>query len=164
VITYFRIAAVVAFVALVGGLFYTVQSWREDSRALEAAKNDFANRAKEYNDKIADYEFQKSTSAEAQKGLANELENLRIASLALPVRIVRVCVPADPVPAAPRNAGDPEGPPTPAGELPQKAGRDIGPDLYSEADRADALVAHFRQQRAVWEAYMKKYGKPTDGN
>lgn len=81
--------------------------------------------------------------ADVQKGYQTELERLR-AERARPARVIRVCDAAPAVPASGGPAGQSDDPGTGAGELPQAAGRDIGPALYAEADRADELAAQLR--------------------
>jgi len=76
-----------------------------------------------------------------------ELERLRNAP---PVtRTVRLC--PDPSPGSPGVPGTPagaDGPGSPGGELPGGAGPDIGPWLYYEAGRADAVAAQLRALQA----------------
>lgn len=79
----------------------------------------------------------------ASEGYADELEAIR--HRPVPVRVIRLCAAQKPVPVpGPAPGADEAG--AAAGELPSGAGpgRDIGPDLYREAERADALAAQLR--------------------
>lgn len=88
-------------------------------------------------------------SQEASAGYQHELQDLR--SRPVPVRTVRLCTAAKPVPVsqpAARDHGGTASPgPIPAGPGPdpgEGGGPDIGPDLYELAARADRLAAQLR--------------------
>jgi hypothetical protein len=72
-----------------------------------------------------------------------ELERLRSIPPVRPARIVRLCPEPIPVPV-PGSTNGVDGPGTTRGEFPQGTGQDIGPRLYYEAGRADALAAQLR--------------------
>ena len=119
--------ACVAGLGLIGGAFlYGKHEGREDIREEireGLAKQDRTNR---------------SVSRETVNSYRAEIERLRNK----PARVVRLC----------RNDGLPvavstpriDDSSTPGGELQEGPGRDLGPSLYSEADRADALAAQLR--------------------
>lgn len=78
----------------------------------------------------------------ATEGYLNEIDRLRVRQ---PARAVRVCPqPAPRVSEVPGAPGGTDAPSAPGGELPAGTGQDIGPRLYSEADRADELAARLR--------------------
>jgi hypothetical protein len=80
-------------------------------------------------------------SQAASEGYANELEELR--SNPGPDPVVRVCPKPKPVPVPGPTAGT-DGPAPAAGDVPEEPGRDIGPALAREAERADRLAAQLR--------------------
>lgn len=121
------IAAGVALAAL-GALFYKVNGWREDSKQLADVQQ-----------KLVETQQQILAAQQASKGFQDELSNLR--ANRAPGRAVRLC--DAPVRQALPATG-PDGPAAGAGEFPQEPGADIGPRLYSDADRADEIVAQCR--------------------
>jgi len=78
-------------------------------------------------------------SQKASKGYADELEVLRNTT---PDPVIRVCRPT--VVSIPVPAPGVDGTPAPAGDVQEEPGRDIGPALAREAERADRLAAQLR--------------------
>ena len=79
-------------------------------------------------------------SQAASEGYASELEELR--NRPRPDPVIRVCPkPTVPVPG---TAAGTDGPAPAAGDVPEEPGRDIGPALAREAERADRLAAQLR--------------------
>ena len=137
-------AITVAALALGGWLlWHTVTGWRDDARKLPEVEMKLAAT-------LAAQETARRIRAEVTQDYASEIQRLRDAAARGP-RVIRVCdAPSVPQPgAAPGGTDDPG---APGGELPQAAGRDIGPALYAEAERADALAAQLR----ALQAWVKK--------
>jgi hypothetical protein len=130
---YIRIGIFAVVLCLIVYLGLVVRGWRQDSLALDGVRQEMAAL-------IAS----QAASQAASKGLQDEIQNLRAARK--PAPSVRLCRTAKPVPKA--GAGR-DGAATGAGELPQEAGSDIGPDLYGLADEADELAARLRACQAL---------------
>jgi type II secretory pathway pseudopilin PulG len=113
----------------------TVLGWRTDAKKLPQIEMQLAAT-------LAAQETARRIRTEVTQGYANELERLRTAAARGP-RVIRVCDSTS-VPATGAAPGGTDDTGTSGGELPQTTGRDIGPPLYSEADRADALAAQLR--------------------
>ena len=141
-------AITIATVAAGGWLlWHTVTGWRDDARRLPEVEMKLAAT-------LAAQETARRIRAEVTQDYAAEIERLRTAAARGP-RVVRVCdAPSVPGPgAAPGGTDDPG---AAGGELPSSAGRDIGPALYAEAERADALAAQLR----ALQAWAKKTTAP----
>lgn len=125
----------------------TVWKWRSDAQKLPQVEMQLAAT-------LAAQETARRIRAEVTQDYAAEIERLRTAAARGP-RVIRVCdAPSVPGPGdAPGGTDDPgaEG-----GQLPSSAGRDIGPALYAEAERADALAAQLR----ALQAWAKKTTAP----
>lgn len=121
--------------ALVGGWFYVgrLQDRAEAANRLEV----------QYAALVAVTRERERNAAETQARYQTELEGLR-AGRAAGARVIRMCDAPRSVPAAGGTTGQPDGAPASAGSVPQEPGRDIGPALYREADRADELSAQLR--------------------
>lgn len=92
---------------------------------------------------------------DAEVSHAQELASLQAQRDAIPARVVRVYLPAAAGARVPSNSGDacgPAGGPAADGILPQAPGLgpDVGPALYSDADRCDGLSAQVRALQAAW--------------
>ena len=113
----------------------TVLGWREDAKKLPQIEMQLAAT-------LAAQETARRIRTEVTQDYANELERLRTAAARGP-RIIRVCD-APSVPAAGAAPSGTDDPAPEGGQLQGETGRDIGPALYAEADRADALAAQLR--------------------
>lgn len=113
----------------------TVLNWREAAQKLPQVEMQLAAT-------LAAQETARRIREEVTKDYASEIERLRAAAARGP-RVIRVCD-APPVsqPGSPAAGADDPG--AAGGEFPSSAGRDIGPALYAEADRADTLAAQLR--------------------
>jgi hypothetical protein len=130
-----RLILYAVFLALLAGAGFVVNSWRKAADKLPQIEMQLAAT-------LAAQETARRIRTEVTQGYANELERLRTAAARGP-RVIRVCdSPSVPATGAAPGGTDDTG--TSGGELPQTTGRDIGPPLYSEADRADALAAQLR--------------------
>jgi hypothetical protein len=107
---------------------YKVHGWHQDALQLAAVRQE-----------MSALKAAQAASQKASEGLQDELQNLRNARKPAPA--VRVCKPAKSVPQA---GGGRDGSAPGAGQLPQEAGENIGPDLYGLADDADELAARLR--------------------
>ena len=116
-----------------------VNHWRTEARRVPELKQQVAVAQAE-----TIRERQNATIAnEASNGYQAELSRLRNRP-AGPARVVRLCNnPATPVPVS-DAAGGPDATGPAGGVVSGGAGPDLGPRLYSEADRADALAAQLR--------------------
>ena len=125
----------------------TVLSWRADAKKLPQVEMQLAAT-------LAAQETARRIRQEVTQDYAAEIERLRTSAARGP-RVIRVCdAPSVPGPgAAPGGTDDPG---ASGGELPSSAGRDIGPALYAEAERADALAAQLR----ALQAWAKKTTAP----
>lgn len=124
-----------------------VNDWREKAALVPVLEQ----RIDQANAQIELERKQRDDAQAASKGYQDELATLRTARAVAPARAVRLCGPAS-VPASPTvPAGQPgpDGAAAGAGELPQVAGRDIGPGLFELADRADDIVAQCRGLQAL---------------
>lgn len=121
--------------ALVGGWFYLghLQDEAEAAKGLRA----------QYAALVAITRERARNDAETQTRYQTELDGLR-ADRARGARVIRVCDAPRPVPASGAAAGQSDGAPASPGQLPAEPGRDLGPALYAEADRADELSAQLR--------------------
>lgn len=121
--------------ALVGGWWYVghLQDRAEAATRLEVA----------YSALVAVTRERERNAAETQTRYQAELDGLR-AGRAAGARPIRVCDAPRPVPATGAAAGQSDGAAAPAGDVPAEPGRDLGPALYAEADRADELSAQIR--------------------
>ena len=80
-------------------------------------------------------------SQEASEGYANELEDLR--SAGKPDPVVRLCPKPKPL-SLPGPTARTDGAAPGSGDVQEEPGRDIGPALAREAERADRLAAQLR--------------------
>ena len=122
----YLIAGVAGLGLCVGAYLYGKHEGREDIRQEireGLATQDRTNR---------------SVSRETVDSYRAEISRLRNK----PARVVRLCR-NDGLPVAVSTPGT-DGSSTPGGELQEGPGPDLGPSLYSEADRADALAAQLR--------------------
>jgi hypothetical protein len=117
----------------------TVLSWRADAKKLPQVEMQLAAT-------LAAQETARRIRQEVTQDYAAEIERLRTAAARGP-RVIRVCD-APPVSGPGAAPGGTDDPGAAGGELPQAAGRDIGPALYAEAERADALAAQLRALQA----------------
>jgi len=134
-----RLIVYAVLLALLAGAGFVVNGWRKAADKLPQVEMRLAAT-------LAAQETARRIRQEVTKDYASEIERLRTAAARGP-RVIRVCdAPSVPGPgAAPGGTDDPG---TGGGELPQAAGRDIGPALYAEAERADALAAQLRALQA----------------
>lgn len=127
------IAGGATLVAILGGLWYfghvRFSAGQENVRAE-------IRRALENQGRV-----NRRVSRETVAGYRAEIERLRNRPGVR--RVVRVCAEPVGVPVAGAATGV-DDPGAAGGELPTVAQRDIGPELYAEADRADALAAQLR--------------------
>lgn len=131
-----RLAAYALLAAvLVGGWWYVghLQDRAEAATRLEVA----------YSALVAVTRERERNAAETQTRYQTELDGLRAGRTA-GARVIRVCDAPRPVPASGSAAGQPDGSPAGAGSVQAEPGRDLGPALYGEADRADELSAQLR--------------------
>jgi hypothetical protein len=146
----FQMIGIVAAVAFVlgGAAAWRVTSWQAAAKQA-AAVTAAAKATREAQQHVIDTLQDQITAANAaSQGYQNELTFLRGARDSQPVPVVRMCQPArrpaSDLPAAPAAAsGSDEGAPG-AGQLPPTIGRDIGPELYRQADDADDVAAQLR--------------------
>lgn len=122
-----------ALIAGVGLLAVTtVIHWRSQAQRLPEIEMRLAAT-------LAAQETARRIRTEVTQNYAQELDRLRNK----PPRVIRVCD-APSVPATGAAPGGTDDPAPEGGQLSGEAGRDIGPALYVEADRADALAAQLR--------------------
>lgn len=122
-----------ALIAGVGLLVVTtVMHWRSQAQRLPEVEMRLAAT-------LAAQETARRIRTEVTQNYAQELDRLRNK----PPRVIRVCD-APGVPATGAAPGGTDGPAPEGGQLQGETGRDIGPALYAEADRADALAAQLR--------------------
>lgn len=133
----------------------TVVGWRDDSAALESTRKDLADERISHQRELAllreSYDTQIRNAHNASRAYQDELASLRASR---PARPVRLCTDSGAAPSA--TAGDhspttgPDGTSPAPGMVPAEAGRgrDIGPDLFAVADRADELAAQLRGLQA----------------
>jgi hypothetical protein len=135
------VAAVVAVFVIVSGWKSKADDWPALNAELNQAHADLVQARQDFVD-----------VQEVSNGYQQELEDLRVAAARERIPVVRVCrVPADPESRrlSPAERG-PDETGAGAGQLPQaaegdpRAGRDIGAELFAEADRADELAAQAR--------------------
>jgi hypothetical protein len=134
-----RLILYAVFLALLAGAGFVVNGWRKAADKLPQVEMRLAAT-------LAAQETARKIREEVTKDYANEIERLRVAAARGP-RVIRVCD-APSVPATGTASGGTDDPGTSGGEFPQTAGRDIGPALYAEAERADALAAQLRALQA----------------
>jgi type II secretory pathway pseudopilin PulG len=134
-----RLIVYAVLLALLAGAGFVVNGWRKAADKLPQVEMRLAAT-------LAAQETARRIRQEVTQDYADELKRLRDIAGRGP-RVIRVCdAPSLPGPgAAPGGTDDPG---TGGGELPQAAGRDIGPALYAEAERADALAAQLRALQA----------------
>jgi hypothetical protein len=125
------ISALAVLLLVWGGLI--VRGWHQDSLRVKAVETE-----------LQSLKSAQEASQKASQGLQDELTKLR--NSRKPAPAVRLCRGTQQVPQA--GAGR-DGATPGAGELPQAAGRDIGPDLYGLADEADELAARLRACQAL---------------
>lgn len=121
------IAAGVALCAI-GVLAVVVNGWRLDAAKVPALERQIEDSARSL-----------KRAEEASIEFHKELADIRATR---PAPVIRLCV--NPVQTGPDPASGPDGPAGPAGVLPPAVGRDIGPELYGLADRADECSARLR--------------------
>ena len=131
--TYIKSGIAAVVLVLIGYIGVIVHKWHQDSLRVKAVETE-----------LQSLKAAQEASQKASQGLQDELTKLRAARKPSPV--VRMCKPADKLPKA--GAGR-DGATPGAGEFPQAAGRDIGPDLYGLADEADELAARLRACQAL---------------
>jgi len=122
---------------LIATLLIVLNSWREDSRQLDQVRKDF----EVYKERI---EQSERTKKEITDGLRSEVDRLREDIRNQPTPVVRLC----PDTSVPNNrpAGGDNGPSPGAGSIQEGDGmhRDVGPELFNLANRADILSAQLR--------------------
>ena len=127
----------IALVAIIGGVWYFGHTrYNAGQEAVRAEFREALARQGRTNDRV---------SKSVLEGYRHEIESIRNR----PARVVRLCSAKSGLPAT-GDAGGIAGSGPTGGELSAGAGPDIGPSLYSEAARADALAA---QLRAVQKWY-----------
>ena len=147
-IGWLKLAGVGLAAAAMLGLGLIVKNWHDEAARVPVLEAEIAQ-AKV----TVETERRLKTEADAaSRGYQDELEKLRAARAAAPVRTVRLCinpaVPAHGEGAAAQPGSD--GAAAPGGEFSEGTGSntgqgpDIGPDLAALADRADQLSAQVR--------------------
>jgi hypothetical protein len=130
--------------AILAGLgLWVVMGWRLDASKLDDARAALSVAQAAHNAEISALRLEIQRGYVASSSYQAELERLR--ARPVPVRTVRLC-PDAPVPRAAEGgpAGGSDEAAAPGGVVPGSPGRDIGPDLYQLADRADELSARLR--------------------
>lgn len=125
----------------------TVRSWHQKALRVDAAEARIEQIAREAKGAMAALAEAHRKALDASRGYQDELRTLR--ANRGKSRVVRLCndVPANPPEDG--GAGRRDGASPGAGELPQAAGPDIGPDLYGLADDADEVAARLRACQAL---------------
>jgi hypothetical protein len=140
---YIRLAGIAVIAGLLIWLGLIVNGWRNDAERLAIVEL-------ERDQALADLSQERLNVVEAQeasRGYQSELQDLRVAATRERIPVVRLCKSApqarEPLPAA--GAG-PDAAAAPSGPLPQEdeVHRDLGPELFELADRADELSAQVR--------------------
>lgn len=120
------------------GLLLVVKSWKDDAEKLpivEAQFETYRETTREHNEK----------REKIVLGIQDENGELRKLRESVPVRVVRLSIPARSVPTAASGSGGSDGAEGPAaGVLPEEAGPDIGGRLYALADEADEVSKQLR--------------------
>lgn len=147
-IGWLKLAGIGLAAAALLGIGLVVKNWKDEAARVPVLEQQIA----QANTTIETERRLKTEADAASKGYQDELENLRAARAAAPVRVVRLCVnptvPADSGGAAAQPG--PDGATAPGGELSEGTGSntgqgpDIGTDLAALADRADQLSAQIR--------------------
>jgi hypothetical protein len=127
-----RLIVYAVMLALLAGAGFVVNKWRSDAGKLPEIEMRLAAT-------LAAQETARRIRAEVTQNYAEEMDRLRNK----PARVIRVCD-APGVPATGAAPGGTDDSRAEGGELQGETGRDIGPALYVEADRADALAAQLR--------------------
>ena len=129
-------AIIVIVVIALGGL---VLHWKNQAAKVPGLRQEI----KDYAAQIEQFKLDVAASNAASAGYQAELDRLRNARTVGPTPVVRVCKPAK-VPAGGSTQPGSDGAGSAGGVLPLEPGPDIGPPLYSDADRADELSAQVR--------------------
>lgn len=128
------VVAVLSAIAIVA----VIKSWKDDAEQLPIVRAEF----RQYRTAI---EQQAKLQENIVIGIQNENTELRRLRESVPVRVVRLHIPARSVPApAESSSGDSSAGGAPSGLLPEEAGPDIGGRLYALADAADEVSKQLR--------------------
>lgn len=153
-LAWIRLGAVIVAAFAVAFAAVTVKKWHRDSLALASAEAERDELAAQAQSAIATLAAQQRAAYAASEGFQREIQELR--DRPVPVRTVRVLVPARAaVPAPGPAAGRPDAGAQAGGLVQSRAGpaasRDIGPDLYALTLEADRCSAQLRGLQA-WVA------------
>lgn len=127
------------------GLLVTINSWRLDSARLKVVARELTDEKKGRARDLEQYTRNQEKTQEHGRDYDNKIDQQHAERADTPTRVVRLCEPRLPTSISARNspvADHAKG----GAELPQaprrdpEEGPDIGPELYSEADRADDIA------------------------
>ena len=140
-LVWIRLGVFVILAAFLAFFAFKVTSWRNDSLALDATKQE-----------MQQLRESQAASIEASEGYQRELEDIR--NRPVPSTPVRLCVKRPAVPAAGSGPGAAVPSPgvvqsTDGTDTEMRAGRDIGPALRSLARRADEVSGQGRATQSL---------------